>query len=170
MSRATKILVMAVLALYVAELLFVPFAIRRSNGVSQWVGYNFIWQPPEVAGNGIAVLQWGYVFAELIATSFIAFLGLAGTRLRSSVSDARFPLLPVLVVYAIELFIVPFQVFWATGRSEFWGYGLILNPPELVNQGVVVARLDYIALEMMLTTLIIFIWYLISTRQGMSPR
>ena len=92
---------MAVLVLYVAELLFVPFAIRRSPGVSQWVGYNFIWRPPEIAGNGIAVVQWGYVFAELIATSFIAFLVLAGTRLRSSVSDARFPLFPVLIVYAI---------------------------------------------------------------------
>ena len=169
MSRATKILVMAMLALYVAELVFVPFAIRRSNGISHWVGYNLIWRPPEVAGNGIAVIQWGYVFAELIATTFVAFLGLAGTRLRSTVTHARFPVFPVLVVYAIELFIVPFQVFWANGESEFWGYGLVLNPPALVNEGVVVARLDYIALEMMLTTLVLFAWYFISTRPGMSP-
>ena len=95
---------------------------------------------------------------------------LSSVRVPPAIKYPEIVPLPVLVVYAIELFIVPFQVFWATGRSEFLGYGLILNPPELVNQGVVVARLDYIALEMMLTTLIIFIWYFISTRQGMSPR
>ena len=170
MSRATKILVVVLFALYVAELLVVPFEVRRSNGVLQGLGYHFILWPPAIAGDGVVVVQWGYVFTELIVTTFIAVLGFAGTRLRSTVSNARFPLFAMLIAYAIELLIIPFQVFWATGESQFWGYALVLSPPDLASKGVVVARLDYIALEMMLTTTIVFVWYFITAGRSRAAR
>ena len=169
MSRATKILFILLFVLYVVELLFVPFEVRRENGVLQGLGYGFVLRPPPIVGDGIVVVQWGYVFAELIVTTFLAVLGFAGSRLRSTISSPRFPLFAILIAYTIELLIIPFQVFWATGESEFWGYGLILNPPELARRGVVIARLDYIALEMMLTTVIVFLWYIITSRASTAP-
>jgi hypothetical protein len=170
MTRATKILLIAMFALYVAEFLLVPFEVRRPNGLWQGLGFSFIWRPPEVTGGSVVVVHWGFVFIELIVTTFVAVLGFAGTRLRSTVSDAHFPLFATLIAYAMELLFIPYQVFWTTGKSEFWGYGLVLNPPELASVGVLVARVDYIALEMMLTTIIVFVWYFITSRKSTLSR
>jgi hypothetical protein len=81
----------------------------------------------------------------------------------TTLSSSRFPLLALLFTYAIELLWVPFEVFRANGQSEFWGYWFVLDPPELSDRSVIIARLDYIALEMMLTTVAIFVWYFLAS-------
>ena len=82
---------------------------------------------------------------------------------KTTLSSSRFPLLALLFTYAIELIWVPFEVFRTDGQSEFWGYWFVLDPPELSDRSVAIAHLDYIALEMMLTTIAIFVWYFLTS-------
>lgn len=93
-----------------------------------------------------------------------------GWTFKSAVFNVRFPLFAMLVAYTVELLVIPFQVFWANGESEFWGYGLVLSPPDLGGRGVAFARLDFIALEMMLTTIAVFVWYFITSSRNRSPQ
>jgi hypothetical protein len=69
----------------------------------------------------------------------------------------------MLLAYVVELLWVPFEVFGADGQSRFWGYWFVLDPPEFADRSVVIARMDYIALEMMLTTIAVFAWYFLTS-------
>ena len=77
---------------------------------------------------------------------------------------SRFPLFTLLIAYAAELLWVPFQVFPFGGEPEFWGYGFVLAPPEFEDRRVVIARLDFIALEMMFTTVATYVWFYFTAR------
>ena len=73
MNRDIEILVVIVMvAAFVAELLWVPFDVRLPNELTRGFGYAFIFSPPEVRGPGEAVVRWGQVAMEMLVTTFVA--------------------------------------------------------------------------------------------------
>lgn len=75
MKRGTVILIAFTTAALVAELVYVPFEALYDNGLTQSLGYAFIFRPPPLTrGAGQAVIDWGPVSITVLLTAFIAGL------------------------------------------------------------------------------------------------
>jgi hypothetical protein len=71
MNRDIEILIVIMVATFVAELLWVPFDVHLPNELTRGLGYAFIFSPPEVRGPGEAVVRWGQVAVEMLVTTFV---------------------------------------------------------------------------------------------------
>jgi hypothetical protein len=71
MNRDIEILIVIMVAAFVAELLWVPFDVHLPNELTRGLGYAFIFSPPEVRGPGEAVVRWEQVAVEMLVTTFV---------------------------------------------------------------------------------------------------
>lgn len=71
MNRDIEILIVIMVAAFVAELLWVPFDVHLPNKLTRGLGYAFIFSSPEVRGPGEAVVRWEQVAVEMLVTTFV---------------------------------------------------------------------------------------------------
>ena len=80
MNRDIGLLIVIMVAAFVAELLWVPFDVRFPNELTRGLGYALIFSPPEIRGPGVVVVCWEQVAEEMLVTTFVAAMWLLFVR------------------------------------------------------------------------------------------